>query len=104
MRFDSVYATHFRCTRRRLVDYPNLWAYARDLWGWPGVAATIDVTAILEGYYLNDGDRNPHGIIAEAPSADWSVPHDRARLGPAQVWFEAAGPANVEVGEIESMQ
>ena len=104
VRFDAVYATHFRCTRRRLVDYPNLWAYARDLWRWPGVAATVDFTAILEGYYLNDGDRNPHGIVAEAPSVDWSARHDRARLGPAQVWFEATGPSTVEIGEIESVQ
>ena len=104
VRFDPVYATHFRCTRRRLVDYPNLWAYARDLWRWPGVAATVDFTAILEGYYLNDGDRNPHGIVAEAPSVDWSARHDRDRLGPAQVWFEATGPSTVEIGELEPVQ
>ena len=47
---------------------------------------------------LNDGEHNPHGIVAEAPAADWSARHDRARLGPAQVWFEATGPANVEAG------
>lgn len=104
VRFDAVYATHFRCTRRRLVDYPNLWAYARDLWRWPGVAETVDCTAILEGYYLNDGDRNPHGIIAEAPAIDWSARHDRARLGPAQVWFEATGPETVDVGGFKSVQ
>lgn len=98
VRFDPVYATHFRCTRRRLLDYPNLWAYGRDLWRWRGVAATVDVSAILQGYYLNDGEHNPHGIVAEAPAADWSARHDRARLGPAQVWFEATGPANVEAG------
>ena len=53
---------------------------------------------------VNDGDRNPHGIVAEAPSVDWSARHDRARLGPAQVWFEATGPATVEIGELESVQ
>ena len=53
---------------------------------------------------VNDGDRNPHGIIAEAPSVDWSARHDRDRLGPAQVWYEATGPETVEVGEFESVQ
>ena len=101
VRFDPVYATHFRCTRHRLRDYPNLWAYARDLWRWPGVSGTIDLAAILQGYYCNDGEHNPHGIIAEAPAADWSAGHDRARLGPAQVWLEKTGLATVESGECE---
>ena len=93
VRFDPVYATHFRCTRRRLREYSNLWGYARDLWRWPKVSGTIDLTAILQGYYRNDGEHNPYGIVAEAPAADWSAGHDRARLGPARVWFEETGPA-----------
>ena len=99
VRFDPVYATHFRCTRRRLREYPNLWAYARDLWCWPGVAGTVDLTAILQGYYRNDGEHNPHGIVAEAPASDWSAGHGRARLGPTQVWLEETGPATVEAGK-----
>ena len=86
VRFDAVYATHFRCTRRRLVDYPALSAYTRDLFGWHGVAATVDFDAILAGYYLNDADHNPHAIVAELPITDWQAPHARERLGPAQVW------------------
>ncbi|MDE2790490.1 MAG: glutathione S-transferase C-terminal domain-containing protein [Paracoccaceae bacterium] len=99
VRFDPVYATHFRCTRRRLCEYPNLWAYARDLWRWPGVSETVDLTAILRGYYLNDGDHNPHGIVADAPAVDWSASHDRAGLGPAHVWSEETGAAPVQAGE-----
>jgi hypothetical protein len=38
VRFDSVYHLHFKCNRRRLIDYPNLWAYTRELYQWPGVA------------------------------------------------------------------
>ena len=85
VRFDLVYATHFRCTRRRLVDYPSLWAYACDIHSWPGVAATVDRRAIREGYYLNDGDTNPHGIVPEAPEIDWSAAHGRDALGPLTV-------------------
>ena len=101
VRFDPVYATHFRCTRRHLREYPSLWSYARDLWRWPGVSGTIDLASILRGYYLNDGEHNPYGIVAEAPATDWSADHDRARLGPARVWFEESGPVTVEAGECE---
>lgn len=95
VRFDAVYATHFRCTRRRLVDHPNLWAYARDLYAWPGVAETVDFDVILRGYYINDGDNNPHGIIAERPDADWNEMHDRESLGAAQVWSRKRGAVDL---------
>jgi len=88
VRFDAVYATHFRCTRYRLSDFPNLWAYARDLYLWPGVSQTVHFNAIVEGYYLNDGHHNPHGIIPERPKADWNAPSGRSRLGPAHLWNE----------------
>lgn len=65
------------------MDYPALWAYPRDLMGWRGVAATVDFDAIREGYYVNDGDNNPHGIVGVLPDAGWSAPHGHDRLGPA---------------------
>lgn len=71
VRFDTVYATHFRCTRKRLVDYPALWRYARRLYQLPGVAQTVDFDEIRKGYYLNDGSHNPHGIVAAQPEIDW---------------------------------
>ncbi|MEP3245256.1 MAG: glutathione S-transferase C-terminal domain-containing protein [Sneathiella sp.] len=80
VRFDAVYATHFRCTRKRLVDYPSLWAYARDIYLLPGVSETVDFSAILDGYYSNDGDINPYGIIADLPTVNWLAPHTRHHL------------------------
>ncbi|MGO1120307.1 glutathione S-transferase C-terminal domain-containing protein [Rhodovibrionaceae bacterium A322] len=91
LRFDAVYATHFRCTRKRLVDYPHLWAYARDLFAWKGVAETVDFPAILAGYYLNDGVQNPHGILADLPEVDWSEPAERSHLGAFEVWDPESG-------------
>ncbi len=85
-RFDAIYAPLFRCTRRRLVDHPAVWSYARDVHSLSGVAETVDADADRAGYFLNDTDNNPHGIIPEAPQIDWSAPHDRARLGEARVW------------------
>ncbi|MDJ0684971.1 MAG: glutathione S-transferase C-terminal domain-containing protein [Alphaproteobacteria bacterium] len=92
-RFDSVYGPLFRCTRRRLVDYPALWAYARDVYSWPGVADTVDFQANLRGYFLNDTDNNPHRIVPKLPNIDWDAPHDRAALGPLTIWRNGAQAA-----------
>ncbi len=85
LRFDSVYHGYFRCSRRRLTDYKNLWAYSRDLFSWRGIAATTDFEAIRSGYFLNDGDGNPFGILPVAPEIDWQEPHGRDALSPASV-------------------
>lgn len=71
VRFDTVYATHFRCTRYRLTDFPNLWRFTRDTYRMQKVRQTVDFDEIRRGYYLNDGDHNPHGIVAEQPVLDW---------------------------------
>jgi glutathionyl-hydroquinone reductase len=85
VRFDAVYHVLFRCARRRLVDYANLWAYARDLYAWRGMAETVDFTVIREGSYQNDRTTNPFGIVAVEPDFDWKAPHRREPLGPAQI-------------------
>jgi glutathionyl-hydroquinone reductase len=71
VRFDTVYATHFRCTRKRLVDYPALWRFTRRIFQMPGISDTVDFDEIRAGYYLNDGSHNPHNIIAQQPVIDW---------------------------------
>lgn len=71
VRFDTVYATHFRCTRHRLTDFRNLWRFTRDLYRIPAVRGTVDFNEIRSGYYLNDGVHNPHRIVAEQPVLDW---------------------------------
>jgi len=76
-RFDLVYGPFFQCTRRRLRDYANLWAYTRDIYALPGVAETVNQAAILDGYYLNDTDRNPHRIVSAMPVIDWTEPANR---------------------------
>lgn len=71
VRFDTVYATHFRCTRKRLVDYPNLWRFTRQIFQMPGIRQTVDFEEIRFGYYANDGDHNPHSIVGQQPEIDW---------------------------------
>jgi putative glutathione S-transferase len=77
-RFDEVYNLHFRCNRRRLVDYPNLWGYARELYQWPGVAQTLAIDQIKRHYYTTHDELNPKRIIPVGPGYDWSEPHRRA--------------------------
>lgn len=84
-RFDAVYVAHFKCGRRRLIDYDSLWGYARDIFSFRGVASTFDETAIRSAYYGEDLEINPFGIVAAAPLVDWNAPHDRERLGPLKV-------------------
>ena len=71
VRFDTVYATHFRCTRKRLVDYPHLWRFARRIYQMPGIRETVDFDEIRYGYYVNDGSHNPFGIVGQQPQIDW---------------------------------
>jgi glutathionyl-hydroquinone reductase len=76
-RFDSVYHLHFKCNRRRLIDYPNLWAYARELYQWPGVAGTVRFDHIVRHYHYSHETINPHRIIPINPVLDWTLPHGR---------------------------
>lgn len=79
VRFDSIYHVLFRCSRRRLTDYPNLWAYARDLFSRASIAETVDFDLMRTASYLSDS-RDPFPIVAIAPDANWHAPQDRADL------------------------
>ena len=82
MRFDAVYFGHFKCNLRRLVDYPNLWGYARDLYQRPGFGETVNFDHIKRHYYMTHDHINPTRIVPQGPIIDWTAPHDRARLDP----------------------
>lgn len=79
VRFDAVYHGHFKCNLRRLVDYPNLFAYTRDLYQQPGVADTVNFEHIKRSYYLSHTSINPNQIVPLGPKVDWDAP---ARRGP----------------------
>jgi putative glutathione S-transferase len=80
IRFDAVYVGHFKCNLRRIVDYPNLSAYARDIYQLPGVAGTVNFEHIKRHYYESHPSVNPTGIVPLGPLLDFTVAHDRARL------------------------
>ncbi|MCR8549468.1 glutathione S-transferase family protein [Salipiger sp. P9] len=80
IRFDHVYVCHFKCNRRRIVDYPNLWAYTRELYQWPGVDGTVRLDHIRRHYYYSHDMINPQRIIPAGPDLDLMAPHGRERL------------------------
>lgn len=80
VRFDLVYHLHFKCNRKRIVDYPNLWAYTRELYQWPGVADQVNFDHIVRHYHYSHETINPHRIIPINPVIDWHAPHGREAL------------------------
>ena len=77
IRFDPVYHLHFKCNRRRIVDYPNLWGYVRELYQWPGVRDTVNFDHIVRHYHYSHETVNPHRIIPINPILDHEAPHGR---------------------------
>lgn len=77
IRFDPVYHLHFKCNRKRIVDYPNLWAYTRELYQWPGVADTVQMDHIVRHYHYSHDTINPYRILPINPVLDHHAPHGR---------------------------
>ena len=80
VRFDSVYHLHFKCNRKRIADYPSLWAYTRELYQWPGVADTVNMDHIVRHYHYSHDSINPHRIIPINPVLDFDAPHGRDQV------------------------
>ena len=80
IRFDAVYHGHFKCNLRRIVDYPNLWPYLRDLYQHDDVASTVNFDHIKRHYYFTHGHINPTRIVPIGPDLDLNAPHGRERL------------------------
>ncbi|KAJ0966536.1 hypothetical protein J5N97_023453 [Dioscorea zingiberensis] len=81
IRFDLVYYVLFKCTKRKLVEYPNLHAYTREIYQMPKVGETCNFEAIMDGYFktlfpLNPGSIRPAIPFACKPEV-LSMPHKR---------------------------
>ena len=77
VRFDPVYHTHFKCNRKWLREFPNLWGWTRDLYQIPGVAETVDFNHIVRHYHYSHDTINPYRIIPINPIINWMEPHGR---------------------------
>ncbi len=83
VRFDTVYVTHFKANLRRLVDYPHLWGYARDLYQHPAFGSTTSFDHIKRHYYTTHPHLNPSRIVPAGPLLDWAAPPGREHLSSA---------------------
>jgi putative glutathione S-transferase len=80
VRFDVVYYIHFKCSVRRILDYPNLQGYLMDLYQQPGIAGTVNFDHIKRHYYMTHTEINPTRIVPLGPALDLSKPHGREKL------------------------
>ena len=78
VRFDAVYVGHFKCNLKRIIDYPNLSNYLRELYQMPDIATTVDIEYIKRHYYYSHTNVNPTQIIPKGPELNFYLPHDRA--------------------------
>ena len=92
VRFDHVYHAHFKCNRRLVSQYDDLWPYVRDVYQTSGVAETVNLDHIKEHYYTTHTEINPTGFVAVGPDLDFEAPHDRDRLpgGPPEALLGTA--------------
>ncbi|CAN6238001.1 unnamed protein product [Urochloa humidicola] len=81
IRFDEVYAVHFKCNKKLLREYPNLFNYTKDIYQIPGISSTVNMEHIRKHYYGSHPSINPYRIIPAGPNIDYNAPHDRERLG-----------------------
>jgi len=80
IRFDAVYHGHFKCNIRRIIDYPNLFGYLKDLYQYDGVAETVNFDHIKRHYYVTHDDINPTRIVPLGPEQDLTGPHGRSQV------------------------
>jgi putative glutathione S-transferase len=81
VRFDAAYYSAFKTNRNRIVDFPNLWGYLRDLYQTPGFRDTTEFDAIKRHYHLSNhiasNDQKGYNILPKGPdlSGLTSEPH-----------------------------
>ncbi|XP_071954886.1 glutathionyl-hydroquinone reductase YqjG-like [Antedon mediterranea] len=80
VRFDTVYVGHFKCNKKRVMDYPNMWGYTREVYQMKGMADTVDQQHIQEHYQVSHRHINPNGIVAIGPELDFNAPHGRDNM------------------------
>ena len=80
VRFDAVYYNHFKTNKKRLLEYPNLWAYTRELYQVPGVAETVNMDHIKYHYFASHRSINPTGVVPKGPEIDFMQAHGRESI------------------------
>jgi len=76
-RFDLVYVGHFKCNLRRIADYPNLFAFTRDIYQTATISSTCRPDHIKNHYYQSHLNINSTGVVPIGPAIDFTAPHGR---------------------------
>ena len=92
IRFDLIYYILFKCCRKRLTDYPALFAYTCDFLHLPGIDETINFTVMRNASYLADSD-SKHPVVAVEPEVNWQLEHHRSDFGPVMLASRYGKPA-----------
>lgn len=100
IRFDPVYVGHFKTSRNRIEQMPNLRGYLQELYQLPGFGDTTDITEIKQHYYITHVEVNPSGVVPAGPDMSWLVEeHDRGRFGGSPYAEGVTDPRPVREGE-----
>lgn len=79
-RFDMIYYTHFKCNKRHIYEYPNLWGWTREIYQLDGVADTCDMEKCCIHYYTSHESVHPRKYIPLGPDINFNEPHGRKEL------------------------
>ncbi|KAG2616345.1 glutathionyl-hydroquinone reductase YqjG-like [Panicum virgatum] len=80
IRFDEVYSVYFKCNKKLIREYPNLFNYTKDIYQIPGISSTVNMEHIRKSYYGGYSPINPYGIIPAGPNIDYNALHDREKF------------------------
>lgn len=69
-RFDAIYHSLYRLNRHFIRDYPHLAAYLGRLGAIPEFAATLDLQASKDGYFLSWNQPTNAGFVPAGPLVD----------------------------------
>lgn len=81
IRFDQVYYLLFKCCKKHIYEYHNLWNYTLELYQHPGVAELTRFDLIKSGYFQTMRALNPNEIVPlSSDQLRYDAAHDRERL------------------------
>ena len=80
LRFDPVYYVHFKCNKKLIAQYPNLYNYLKSIYQIPEVKKTCHFDHIKEHYYKSHKFLNPQRIVPLGPDMDLDAPHGRGEV------------------------
>jgi len=71
IRFDPVYVGHFKCNKKRMMDYSNLYRYVKKLYNTEGIRETVNFDHIKRHYYVSHKTINPTGVVPVGPELNF---------------------------------